>query len=291
MTVLPTKKNVRNTAPLRLIIHGKIYKPSAVTVRLFLTQYFSKLNQLWTIYGLQYKRVSDSSAIQKSCFLISSQKSRNEPSLISLNETEVAEPEPTDELVYDGFYGPTTHAPRRSGTSYSPRLKIVEFSDSIAGFHIVCRSGGGCGDLFESLDALIYHVKTYHGRKQKENTFECYYCKKNVADRHSVERHMNAVHTSHSMFKCPFPACPRSFNRQFNLKRHIKCIHTKKKKHECTMCTMKYYYKHLLTNHSANEHGKGSARPSQKLVSLVKCSTKANSRPRLMRTKSRELES
>lgn len=203
----------------------------------------------------------------------------------------MAEPEPTDGLLYDDFHGPTTHVLRRSGTSYSSRRKTMKYSDNIARFHIVCRSGGGCGNLFESLDALTYHVKTYHGKKQKENTFECYYCQKFAADMQSVERHMNAVHANRSIFRCPFPACPRSFSRQFNLKRHINCIHTKKKKHECTMCTMKYYYKHLLTKHLVNEHGEGNARASQELASLVKRSTKANLRAPLNRSKSRELKS
>lgn len=212
--------------------------------------------------------------------LISAEISRNEPAVIDLDEEEITEPESTV-----------------GSNESSPARENVTFEDSVGGFHIVCRSEGKCGDQFESLDAMMYHMKTYHERRQKENTFECYFCKKIFSDRQSIERHMNAVHTGRSMFTCPFPACSRSFNQKFNMKTHINRIHTEKMAHECTKCTRKFYYRQSLTNHLANKHGKGLPRAHEKLASSVKCSPKAvritkvlGLRPKFTRMKSSKLQ-
>lgn len=162
----------------------------------------------------------------------------------------------------------------QSGCGLVPKARIFDdgkLSGSRGGFQIKCRARGKCKDLFESWDAM-----TYHARTQKQNEFECLFCKKTVTGKQSLQRHINAVHTHHAKFKCPYPACARSFNRKCNLKRHINGIHTKLKAYDCTKCAAKFYYRHLFTNHLANVHAEGNA--PQKHKDSVKCSTKAKPR-------------
>lgn len=142
------------------------------------------------------------------------------------------------------------------------------------GFHLKCRAQGKCKDLFESYNAMTYHVSTYHARRQDQNTFQCYSCKILVAGRQSLQRHMNAAHFRRIMYKCSFSTCNQSFNRKYNLKRHINGIHTKELVHKCTKCPKTYYYRHLLANHLANKHGKDSAKAHQKPKEFIECSAK-----------------
>lgn len=137
----------------------------------------------------------------------------------------------------------------------SPQNNEKSVKSCGSGFYIQCRGQRKCKDLFENADAMKNHVQTYHVKKQIQNTFECYFCKKIVTEKQSLQRHFNAMHTDHLMFKCTYPKCSESFKRKCNLKKHINGIHTKKKAYACDKCPMKYYYKYLLSNHLAHIHG------------------------------------
>lgn len=124
------------------------------------------------------------------------------------------------------------------------------------GVYIHYRGQRKCQNFFERVDAMKNHLQTYHAKKQNQATFERYFCKKIGTEKHSLQRHLNAIHTGRLMFKCTYSKCSRSFNRMSNLKRHINGVHTKKKAYVCDKCPMKYYYRNVLKNHLANVHGK-----------------------------------
>lgn len=119
---------------------------------------------------------------------------------------------------------------------------------------------------FESVDAMRYHLTTFH-RKGRKHHFECHLCKAALNDKLLLQKHINSLHNS---ILCPFPACSKTFTWQKYLRRHINNIHefhTKKKVFPCEMCPMKYYRKNHLGRHMAAKHGVG------KTYSCVICQT------------------
>lgn len=125
-------------------------------------------------------------------------------------------------------------------------------------FTVICRARGKCKDLFESRDAMVFHMRTYHARRQNQNTFECHLCKKVLGEKQSLQRHLNKEHFNRSLFKCSFGVCSKSFTRKDYLEKHICAEHTKQPRFNCTMCSEKFNYKCNLERHLANRHGEGT---------------------------------
>lgn len=123
-------------------------------------------------------------------------------------------------------------------------------------FTIRCRSRG-CKDLFETWDAMLYHVRTYHSRLQNQNTFQCHYCKKTLGEKQSHQRHMSLYHFGRSLFKCSFGTCSKSFPRLDYLEKHINALHTKRNLFKCTKCPKKFTFKQNMLWHLAYKHGVG----------------------------------
>lgn len=124
-------------------------------------------------------------------------------------------------------------------------------------FTVKCQSRGLCKDLFESWDAMWYHVATYHARLQKYNTFECHLCKQRLGEKQTHQRHMNLYHFGRSLFKCSFGTCTKSFPRPDYLEKHINAEHTKQNRIKCTNCPKKFNFKYNLVRHLAYTHGIG----------------------------------
>lgn len=124
-------------------------------------------------------------------------------------------------------------------------------------FTVPCLSKGKCKDLFESRDAMLYHVQTYHARKQKHNTFQCHYCKKILGEKQSHQRHMSLYHFGRSLFKCSFGTCSKSFPRQDYLEKHINAVHTKRILIKCPECPKTFTFKQNMKWHLAYEHNVG----------------------------------
>ncbi|KAI8818121.1 uncharacterized protein EV422DRAFT_538804 [Fimicolochytrium jonesii] len=67
-------------------------------------------------------------------------------------------------------------------------------------------------------------------------------------------------------FHCPFPTCPRTFSKRYNLRQHFSSIHarTQDRRYKCTQCDMDFSRKYDLQRHVGNLH------PSERLVKLAR---------------------
>lgn len=81
-----------------------------------------------------------------------------------------------------------------------------------------------CTNVFEGIDAMLYHSSTYHRRESKK-TFECFLCKVTPLELQSLKQHMSAMHCSRISYECSFPDCLRTFYCSSMIRKHIKVIH------------------------------------------------------------------
>lgn len=128
---------------------------------------------------------------------------------------------------------------------------------NIVKFTVRCERVGKCKELFQNLEALEYHVATYHARRQNLNTFQCHLCRKILGEKQSHQRHMNLYHFGQSLFKCSFGTCGKSFPRQDYLEKHINAMHTQKNLLQCTECSKKFHFKYNLVRHLSYMHDIG----------------------------------
>lgn len=63
-----------------------------------------------------------------------------------------------------------------------------------------------CKEFFASVDAVWYHVETYHAVGIKR-TFKCHLCKKVLINQTKLQFHMNALHSHQTRLHCLFPKC------------------------------------------------------------------------------------
>lgn len=69
----------------------------------------------------------------------------------------------------------------------------VKLNEQVNGELLSRCSHLNCMDLFESAEAVLHHEETFHA-KDTHIRFECHICKRMLADRIYLERHMNSVH-------------------------------------------------------------------------------------------------
>lgn len=139
---------------------------------------------------------------------------------------------------------------RSSKTNTKSKRKAAERSKLAP---IRCQSAGSCRDYFESLDAMLYHVRHYHARRI-EREYSCYLCHRSAPSRQRLLSHMNAIHFDRNRFKCPHPACSKHFNDRSNLRKHVNGRHTQTQTFVCTQCSFRTYYKQNLVQHLATVH-------------------------------------
>lgn len=99
---------------------------------------------------------------------------------------------------------------------------IVRNKQSNDNFSIKCH--WNCKNVFESMDAMMYHAKDFHARGIKR-TFECHLCKKVSARKEHLETHIVRIHSRRASLPCPFPACARMFYVKQDLRTHIINVH------------------------------------------------------------------
>lgn len=106
------------------------------------------------------------------------------------------------------------------------RIRFNCRNDAI--FNIKC-SFEHCKDRFENLDAMTYHVDTYH-RCGTEVTFSCHLCKKILSTKCGLMRHMNSLHrySSNDSYVCSYKTCAANYRRKYTLDRHRINVHAKK---------------------------------------------------------------
>lgn len=128
----------------------------------------------------------------------------------------------------DKYSAAKRHASRTANLSAKRKTKskrkIVK-KKNVGKFHVKCR--GHCKDLFESKDAMMFHMNSYHVKGIKR-IFACHLCKKIFTERKTLFHHMNAVHSRHKRFVCPFQNCTKICYYKENLDKHIKHLHAKR---------------------------------------------------------------
>lgn len=121
--------------------------------------------------------------------------------------------------------GHTTKVIYRTGND--PLAKSNVPSDrSIEHFPIKC-ARGACKEVFESVDAVMYHRTVFH-RPGLRKSFECHVCKKSVVGKFYLMQHMNALHGPQHKFKYPVSGCCDVFHYSASICRHLKEVHGKK---------------------------------------------------------------
>ena len=121
-----------------------------------------------------------------------------------------------------------------------------------------------CDKSFEDLSDLIFHIKTVHKEKQKndqDGDFECKICQKKFKYLWKVKRHINFFHVGDSDYKCD--SCGKIFITRHNVKRHkLSCEKLKKEKIErylkrnCHICGYSFTKKESLKSHIKIVHDK-----------------------------------
>lgn len=101
--------------------------------------------------------------------------------------------------------------------------KVSTFAHKL--YPIKCR--WKCPCLFESRNAMMYHVRTYH-RRGVQKTFECHLCKSTLCGRGALLEHMNSRHSHRKCFICPHSMCSQIFYRELSLQQHLKFLHSKR---------------------------------------------------------------
>lgn len=117
-----------------------------------------------------------------------------------------------------------------------------------------CRYRKMCKESFESCDAMMLHLASYHARGIKK-TFCCHLCKETFTEHKSIRRHMKSVHNDQLRFACPIQTCLKIFTRKDTLLRHTNQFHTKKIEFKCSKCPMKFHRRYYLIRHLARIHG------------------------------------
>lgn len=97
-----------------------------------------------------------------------------------------------------------------------------------ANFMMQC-TYGNCKEMFENVDAMTYHVTSYH-RKGIDITFVCYLCKRKLSKKNALPSHMNALHCHADVdgYLCPLKNCAIKFHRRYALENHVKTVHVRK---------------------------------------------------------------
>lgn len=118
-----------------------------------------------------------------------------------------------------------------------------------------------CSKAFKTEKFLQIHNSMHH----KTQTFECPICNKLFTFKHSLDRHMNAVHEDKRDFKCEVENCERAFRSKYELNQHRNKIHQEMKNFEqisCDVCdkicsSRKNLYAHKKYVHEGIRWGSG----------------------------------
>ncbi|KAG7298302.1 hypothetical protein JYU34_017901 [Plutella xylostella] len=89
---------------------------------------------------------------------------------------------------------------------------------------------------------------------QKCSTRVCPYCSERFSGHYGRLLHMVTVHgEKRPEFKCS--SCERVFLRKYLLNAHVRKFHMREKKHECEVCSIKFFNKSDLVNHAVTHTG------------------------------------
>lgn len=135
-----------------------------------------------------------------------------------------ADTEPEDEIVIIDSPPEATHSKPEPLITVIRRIRSGQPNTSAMR---KCMRGA-CKELFDSEDAMIYHVDNYH-QKGVTVTFTCHLCKKTLGSKGSLLSHMNARHSHLDCFVCPYSLCSLVFYHKSVLKKHMRSAHDRTK--------------------------------------------------------------
>lgn len=115
-------------------------------------------------------------------------------------------------------------------------------------FEIRCQFPYRCTNLFNSIEAMIYHMAFFHANAK---TFACHLCKRPFAKKQGLQRHLSNVHVNKKEYRCTRDMCKATFDEPCALKRHIIATHSTYKPFKCPKCTRRFRQKSNLVRHMA----------------------------------------
>lgn len=110
-----------------------------------------------------------------------------------------------------------------------------------------------CSKVFKSEKYLQVHNSMHH----KTQHFECFICSKKFSLKHSLDRHINAVHEDKRDYVCRKENCERAFRTQYELNQHFKKIHDEAKNVDpltCDVCDKICSSRKMLYSHKKYVH-------------------------------------
>lgn len=110
-----------------------------------------------------------------------------------------------------------------------------------------------CPAWFESSDAMIYHLNTYHERGIRK-IFNCHLCEKTHTSLRTLQMHFTNIHSGPDRYPCSVATCSKSFVSKVIMRRHVNGVHTKQITYDCTKCSFKSHYKQHLKRHLTRVH-------------------------------------
>lgn len=91
-----------------------------------------------------------------------------------------------------------------------------------------------CLQKFPAKYSLKQHVLNEHSLNARR--FCCYLCKKTVACRMTLRKHMFIVHIAQRNCACPIPGCSSTYKKKCDLKTHLAYKHGQGVVHKCELC-------------------------------------------------------
>lgn len=136
--------------------------------------------------------------------------------------------------------------------------KVID-SKSATNPLIKCSRNVNCKEYFESIDAMKYHVLTYHAAGVKKS-FSCHLCGRSFPRNPLLRFHVKSKHTGQvPRIPCLIQTCSMTFIQKRSMKQHVNAVHTKKIAYKCPKCPMKFYNIDNLKYHLGAKHDKGNS--------------------------------
>ena len=108
-------------------------------------------------------------------------------------------------------------------------------------------------DIFEEDESEI--CKDERSLQTEVKVFNCKTCNETFTSKMLLTKHMKSVHNTLNITEYKCSECSSIFKSKSNIVKHIQSKHKGIKRFYCTLCPMKFYYKHAFERHTSAVHG------------------------------------
>ena len=108
-------------------------------------------------------------------------------------------------------------------------------------------------DIFEEDKTEI--CKDERVLQTEVKVFNCKTCNETFTSKTLLTKHMKSVHNTLNLTEYKCSECSSIFKSKSNIVKHIQSKHKGVKRFYCTLCPMKFYYKHAFERHTSAVHG------------------------------------